>query len=417
MGRPTNRLTQREVTTLKDPGRHADGGGLYLHVDKPSADGRTGAKRWVFVFQWRKKRKEMGLGPVALTSLAEAREAVLEARKLVAKGINPIEARRSPDDAPTFGAEADALLASLAKSFRNKKHENQWKRALTELAAPLRAIPVDKVSTTDVLAVLTPIWNTTPETASRLRGRIERVLDAAKAKGHRQGENPARWRGHLSSLLIKRKASEKGHHAAMPFADLPAFMAKLRNRPAVAARALEFTILTAARTGEALGATLREFDLEAGVWTVGAERMKAGRVHRVALSGRALEIVKDLVAEVRALTDQDPPPDTLIFPGASLRRPLSNMAMDMLLRRMGIEDATVHGFRSSFRDWAGETTNFPRDVAEAALAHKVGDETELAYRRGDALAKRRKLMEAWAGYLARPAGAAVTPFTRPGGRA
>lgn len=407
MARPTNRLTHRTVTTLKEPGRHADGGGLYLQVD-PSL-----AKRWVFVFQWQGRRKEMGLGPIALVGLGEARDAALEARKLVAKGINPIEARRAPKAAPTFGEVADELLASLKSSFRNDKHRAQWKRSFEEHAKDLRPIPVDKVTTPDVLEVLKPVWEATPDTGSRLRGRIERVLDAAKAKGYRSGENPARWRGHLAMLLTKRKQHEKGHHAAMPFDQVAAFMTALRQRPAVAARALEFTILTAARTGETRGATVGEFDLKAAVWTVPAERMKAGREHRVALSARAVEIVREMIAEATLILNQGEklPDDLLIFPGPK-GGPMSNMAMDMLLRRMDAGEVTVHGFRSTFRDWAGETTNFAREVAEAALAHKVGDETELAYRRGDALAKRRKLMEAWANYCARPAGGSVVPLSR-----
>lgn len=405
MARPTNRLTAREVATIKTPGRHADGGGLYLQVD-PSL-----AKRWVLVFQWRGKRKEMGLGGVALITLASARDAALEARKLVARGINPIEARKAPGEVPTFGEVADDMLASVQKGWRNEKHRAQWKMSLVVLAAPLRPLPVDQVGTDDVLGVLKPIWTEKPETASRLRGRIERVLDAAKAKGLRTGENPARWRGHLALLLPKPSKLSRGHHAAMPFADVPEFFARLKDRPALAARALELVILTIARTNEMLGARWGEFDLDAALWIVPPDRMKMAIEHRVALCRLAVQILLQLREEAEIMGPVDG--KDLVFPGQREGRPLSNMALTMLLRRMDADAYTVHGFRSSFRDWAGEATSYPREVAEAALAHKVGDETERAYRRGDALAKRRKLMEAWAGYLARPRGGSVVPMARP----
>jgi integrase len=260
---------------------------------------------------------------------------------------------------------------------------------------PLRAKRVDEVTTEDVLAVLRPLWSRTPETASRLRGRIERVLDAAKAKGLRTGENPARWRGHLDVLLPRRRRMTRGHHAALPFEQLPAFLERLRVRPAVAARALEFTILTAARTGETLGARWSEIDMASGVWTVPAERMKARTEHRVPLTPAALAILK----EVRPLLGTAN--DGLVFPGQKRGRPLSQMAMVMLMRRMEVADYTVHGFRSTFRDWAGDATNFAREVVEAALAHTVGNAVERAYRRSDAFAKRQRLMEAWAGYCAK----------------
>jgi integrase len=274
---------------------------------------------------------------------------------------------------------------------------------LTRYARPLRSLPVDRVDTEAVLKVLNPVWQAKPETASRLRGRIERVLDAAKAKGERQGENPARWRGHLDHLLPTRQRLTRGHHAAMPYPELPAFLIALRDREAVAALGLEFLILTAARSGEALGAKWAEIDLEAKTWTVPAERMKAARAHRVPLSARALEILET----VKQLDNGG-----YLFPGQKKGRPMSGMAFEMLLRRMG-EDVTPHGFRSSFRDWAGEVSTFPREIAEQALAHKVGDATELAYRRGDALERRRVMMDAWAAYCeAHPAGSTVVPMKR-----
>lgn len=380
-----NKLNARGVTAITKPGRHGDGGGLYLVVDK------SGAKRWVFLYRRDGTLREMGLGGLKAVTLARARELAGEARANLQAGVDPIGAKNStPVAVPTFGEEADDFIVAMGPQFRNAKHLDQWKMTLKIYAAPLRAKRVDEVTTADVLEVLKPIWLTKPETAARLRGRIERVLDAAKARGHRSGENPALWRGHLDKLLPKRRKLSRGHHAAMPYGDVPAFVADLRKREAMAARALEFTILTAARSGETFGATWKEIDFDAALWTVPAERMKAGREHRVPLTPRAVEILNEL-AGLGANSDAH------MFPGQREGRPLSTMAMDMILRRMKV-DFTVHGFRSSFRDWAGEETAFPRDVAEAALAHVVGDQTERAYRRGDALEKRRKLMAAWADF-------------------
>ena len=290
---------------------------------------------------------------------------------------------------PTFGKVALAYVEAHEASWRNAKHRAQWRSTLETHCKPIWGTAVDKIATEQVLAVLQPIWLTIPETAARLRGRIEVILDAARAQGHRTGENPARWRGHLDKLLAKPGKLSRGHHAAMAYRDVAAFVARLRARDAVAGMALEFTILTAARSGEVLGARWREFDLVAKVWAVPGSRMKAGREHRVPLSGRALAILEKLRA-ARA--------GEFVFPGQRPGRPLSGMSLEMLLRRMKVEDATVHGFRSSFRDWCGEETSFPREIAEAALAHVAGDATERAYRRGDALDKRRQLMEAWAAF-------------------
>jgi integrase len=283
----------------------------------------------------------------------------------------------------------DQLLASLVTGFRNDKHRDQWKMTLTEYAAPLRRLRVDEIGTEHVLSVLTPIWGTKNETASRLRGRIERVLDAASAKGFRRDANPARWKGHLDHLLPARpKKHLRGHHAALPVDALPAFMERLRSLRSVSARALEFCILTAARSGEVTGMDWSEVDLEKALWTIPAARMKAGREHRVPLSERALEILQDM----KKLGGR------FVFPGSDPAAGLSNMSMTMVVRRMGVE-TTVHGFRSTVRDWAGDRTDFAREVAEAALAHVVGDETERAYRRSDALEKRRALMDSWADYV------------------
>ena len=406
MTRTLNRLNAKKVETL-GPGRHADGGGLYLDRD---AQGRS---RWVFMWTRNGKRREMGLGPAGRNGvgLAEAREKAARAREVVREGGDPIEARKAaaapPERVWTFGEVADELLAGLSPQWRNDKHRAQWKMTLKTYAAPLRSLPVAEVDTAAVLGVLQPIWLAKPETAARLRGRIERVLDAAKARGLRVGENPARWRGHMDHLLPKRQKLTRGHHAALPYEEIPAFIAGLRKREAVAALALEFLILTAARSGEVLGARWQEIDIKAKVWTVPADRMKAGREHRVPLSDRAVALLNT----VRPLTDGAEACRLPIFPAHGSTNPLSSMALAMLLRRMKA-DCTVHGFRSSFRDWAGEATNFPRELAEASLAHTVGDATERAYRRGDALERRRKLMEAWAGYACAGRNPYVLPFRR-----
>lgn len=393
MARTVQRLSSRTVTSIKAPGRHADGNGLYLVVDK------SGAKRWVFMSWAGGRQVETGLGGLASVGLAMARDRAETCRRLVAEGRSAKEFRSSSRAQPTFGDFADQVVASLEEGWRNDKHIAQWRMTLKVYAAPLRNKPVGNVSTEDVLAVLQPIWLKKSETASRVRGRIEKVLDAAKAKGFRSGENPARWRGHLDHLLPKRVKLQRGHHPAMPWAQVPAFMSRLRESASVGARALEFVILTAARSGEVLqskrgnkifGAAWAEIDERQQIWTVPGNRMKAGKDHRVPLSPRALEIL----AEMEKLRTCE-----FIFPGVDGKKPLSNMALEAILRRMDLKPAvTVHGFRSSFRDWAGEATDFPRELAEAALAHTVGDPVERAYRRGDALLKRREMMNAWYNY-------------------
>ena len=377
-----NKLTARKVETAK-PGKYSDGGNLYLIVSE------TGARKWVLRFTWRGRAKEMGLGSAASVPLTDAREEAASARRKIAQGLNPIDERKRDGGIPTFGEMADDVRETLSAGFRNEKHKAQWKSTLETYAAPLRAKPVDTIATDDVLAVLKPIWTTKAETASRVRGRIEKILDAAKAKGFRDGENPARWRGHLDHLLPRPSKLARGHHAAMPYEDVASFIGKLRKREASSAQALELCILTAARSGELLGMQWPEIDLDKKIWTVPADRMKAGREHRVPLCPRAVAILRQL-EKVKT--------GNFVFAGQARHKPLSNMAMEMVLRRMKIEDATVHGFRSSFRDWAGNVSNFPREVTETALAHVIGDKAEQAYRRGDALEKRRKLMEAWASY-------------------
>ncbi len=400
MARQLHTLSARTVATLTKPGRHSDGGGLYLNI-APS-----GARSWVFMWKVASKRREMGLGSLRDVPLAKARQRAAEARQQLADGLDPLTSRDKPK-VMTFGEAADALIESMSSSWRNEKHRAQWKMTLTAYCEPLRAKPVSEIGTEDVLKVLQPLWSAKPETASRLRGRIERVFDFARMRGQRTGENPARWRGHLDAVLPKRAKLTRGHHKAMPFDDVPKFVEALREREGMAARALEFAILTAARSGEVFGARWDEFDLEARIWTVPAARMKASRQHRVPLSARAVEILREM--QQNRLSD-------LVFPGVKAGRPLSVMALEMVLRRMKV-DATVHGFRSAFRDWAGERTSFPREVAEAALAHLVGDAVERAYRRGDALEKRRRLMDAWAGFLGQGSSSNVVLLSTGGDRA
>lgn len=328
----------------------------------------------------------MGLGGYPSVSLSRARTLAAECRELVAAGRNPIEERKK-DAVPSFGECADQFIASMESQWKNKKHRAQWRMTLEEYAAPIRKKSVADIDTDDVLKVLRPIWETKPETASRLRGRIERVLDFAKARGWRTGENPALWRGHLRHILPARSKLSRGHHAAMPYNDIPAFVERLRALEAIAARAMGFLILTAARSGEAREARWDEFDLDAKLWSIPGERMKTGHPHRVPLSQAAVGILSDL-KEKRV--------SEYVFPGQKPGRPMSNMAYAMLMRRHKLGHYTVHGFRSSFRDWVGDETSFPREIAEHALAHQVGGEVERAYRRSDALEKRRELMEAWA---------------------
>jgi integrase len=389
VARKINQLSARTVTALEQ-GFHADGMGLYLCVTK------TGARRWSFIFRWRGKRAEMGLGPFPEISLAEARELAREAGRQVRAATNPIDERRRQRGIrgqEKFGVFADQMVDDLAPEWKSPVHIRQWRTTLTVDAASLRPLDLCDITTDDVLAVLKPIWLTKPVTAARLRGRIERVLDAAKAKGLRAGENPARWKGHLSMLLPKRQKLKKGHHPALPYDRIRLFMSRLRRELGISPRALEFTILTAARSGEVMTALGGQIDVKEAVWTVPAERMKSGRPHRVPLCPRALEIAQAQIAIYG---------EGHLFPGrrrqADKTSPMSSTAMKKVMRVMGYAEFTVHGFRSTFRDWAGDRTTFPRELAEAALAHVIGDEAEQAYRRSDALDRRRKLMEAWADY-------------------
>ena len=387
MARTINRLNARSVAAISRPGMHADGGGLYLRVTK------AGSRQWVYVYRWHGKRREMGLGGVLAVSLSRAREKAAEARGKVADGVDPIADKAARVEMPTFGQVADEFIQTRGATLRSTKSKERLERILGPEGhlQSLRPILVDAVDTDDVLKALKPLWANRRETGAMARGYVESVLNAAKAKGLRSGDNPAQWRGHLDHLLPARKRLARGHHAAMPFKDVPGFVGRLREKPSQVAFGLELLILTASRTGEVLGATWGEIDFQEKVWSIPAGRMKAGRPHRVPLSPRALEILE-------ALNPGEP--GDFILPGREPGRHLSNMAFEMMMRRMGVVDFTVHGMRSAFRDWAGEETDHPREVAEAALAHIVGDAAEQAYRRGDALAKRRRLMDEWAGYLA-----------------
>jgi integrase len=397
--RRQNLLTARTVETVREPGRYSDGNGLYLAVRA------GGSRQWTFIYRRDGRLRELGLGsPAKGVSLAMARERRDAARVALANGRDPIEARRRADDETArgvmFGDFALKLLDRIEVGFSNAKHRQQWRNTLRTYCAPIWGMAIDKVDTAGVLACLAPIWQSKPETASRLRGRIERVLNAAKAERLRTGENPATWRGHLDATLPKAAKLTRGHHAALPYPEIPSFVASLRARPTTTALALEFAILTATRTGETLGARWDEFDTDARVWTVSASRMKNRREHRVPLSIRASAIVAELA---RVLIGE------FVFPGQKRGKSLSQMALLMLLRRMGKADITSHGFRSAFSDWASEVSNFSAELREAALAHTIRSKTEAAYRRGDALERRREMMEAWATWC-EPKAANVLPF-------
>ena len=406
------------------PGRHHAGDGLYLLTrhGKPGAGGAASiSKSWVLRYMLRGFRRDMGLGPYPVVSLADARRKAEDARRLIAAGTDPVDAARAAAAAaargsvPTFEEAADRYIAAHRDGWRNPKHRQQWENTLATYAHPvIGRMSVADVAVGDVLRVLEPVWKDKPETATRLRGRIEAVIDWAIAREYRSGDNPARWRGRLQQLLpAKTKIRRVEHHPALDWRDVGAFMADLRARPAPAARALEFAILTAARGGEVRGARWSEIDLAGGVWNVPGERMKAGRDHRVPLSDAALAVLKSALAAHVELHAKPPAPDRLIFEGGRRGRPLSENGFQMLLRRMDRADITSHGFRSTFRQWCAEATAYPREVAETALAHVNKDRVEAAYQRGDHFEKRRRLMADWAEFVGRePAAATVVPIGR-----
>lgn len=399
------KLTVLGVKRLVKPGRYGDGSNLYLMV-RPN-----GSRAWLLRFTLPgQKPREMGLGSEADVTLSQARGLAQQARMLIQAGRDPIQARDEARQAAagqgmTFQDVGDLYIKTHEESWRNPKHRAQWHSTLGSYAYPrIGARPISRVTVGDVMAVLEPIWREKPETASRLRGRIESILDHATARGWRTGENPARWKGHLANLLPSRRLEDAAiHFAALPWQECPAFMQSLAAREGIAAQALRFTILTAARTSMVTGLTWEEIDLAGKVWTAPKERMKTGKEHRVPLPPSAMQILRHLYTP-EARHDQH------VFAGGRPFSGLSNMAMTAVLRRMKVK-VTVHGFRSSFRDWCSEVTNYPREVAEAALAHVVGDKVEAAYRRGDLFLRRANMMAEWDTYLARPAGAgAVVPM-------
>lgn len=379
MARSIHKLNSRLVASISDTGRHSDGGGLYLRVFN------SGSKSWVYMWNRGGKRREMGLGSLDVLSLKEARDKAAECRKMVSEGLDPIEERQIEDE-PTFLKCAMDYIAAHEKRWKNEKHRYQWRQTLTVYAKPLHKLKVSEVTTPHILAVLKPIWNEKHETATRLRSRIEAVLDYATAMGWRTGMNPAIWRGNLKSLLPQISKSKRVvHHKSLPYQDMPAFMAELREREGITPRLMEFAILTACRSIEAREAVWSEFNLDVGTWTIPKARMKAGQEHIVSLSGRALEIVKELHVFKRA---------EYVFPHPDSLKPLSVNAPRALLKRMGY-DVTFHGFRATFKSWATDKTHVQREVIEMALAHKIGSNVEQAYLRSTALDKRRELMERW----------------------
>jgi integrase len=399
MAREIEKLTALRAEREKRPGMYGDGGGLYLRVTE------DGAKNWVFRFMLNGRPRWMGMGPLHTVSLAEARKRAGEHRLRRHDGIDPIEARRAERlkaqleaaKAITFKGCAESYIKAHRAGWRNGKHAAQWEATLATYAEPIIGkLSVQAIDTALVLKVLEPIWTKKPETAGRVRGRIEAVLDWARVRGYRTGENPARWKGHLDHLLPARgKVRKVEHHAALPYPELPGFLVALREQEGIAARALEFTMLTSARTGEVIGAHWNEINFLDRTWTVPATRMKAGREHRVPLSARALAILEEMQAHRHA-------DDGFVFPGGKGGKPLSNMAFLMLLRRMGRNDLTAHGFRATFKTWASERTSFQNEIVEAAMAHVVGSKVEQAYRRGDMFEKRRRLMDAWAQFCTKP---------------
>lgn len=406
--RSTNRLSARQVETATEPGYYIDGGGLLLHISN------NGGKRWLlrFTSPLTGKRREMGLGPAGgrgKVTLADAREAADAARRLVRTGIDPIQNRdheterqraEAASAAPTtFGAFADQWLDSNLSQFRNPKHRQQWRNTLTTYAAPIWGTPLPDITTDDVLSVLRPIWTNKNETAARVRGRIERLLDAASAVGLRSGENPARWKGHLANLLPPKSKGAENHHRALPWKDLPAFIADLRTREGIAAMALEFNILTVGRSGMVRGAIWSEIDIDDARWTIPGRRMKAKRDHRVPLTPRALEILRQMEAH-RPTDDHDG--RALVFPGTKRDKPLSDMTLAAVLKRMGRDAITVHGFRSTFRDWAEDSADAAYGTIRSAMAHTIGDKVDAAYRRGDAFDRRRDLMAQWEAFMNGP---------------
>ncbi|MCP5361450.1 MAG: tyrosine-type recombinase/integrase [Hyphomicrobiales bacterium] len=396
MAREIGKLVPVTLNKIKQKGMYPDGGNLYLQVTD------AGVKSWIFRYMIDGKSRSMGLGPLNALSLADARMLAAECRKQLSQGIDPLAARRAEQAKVkllylrniTFKQCAEAYIEAHKSGWRNAKHASQWTNTLTTYAYPtIGGLMVQDVDVGLVLKVLEPIWKTKTETADRLRGRIEAILDWASSREYRTGDNPARWRGKLQNLLPARsKIQQVKHHPALPYDDISEFVAALELQEGLAAEALKMVILTATRTSETINAKWDEFDLKNKLWVIPANRIKTGKEHRVPLSESVLKILKEL--HEKRINDH-------VFPSRN-GKSLSNMAMLVLLRRMKRDDITVHGFRSTFRDWAAEQTNYAREVAEAALSHAVGNAVEAAYRRGDLFEKRRKLMNEWARYCYQP---------------
>jgi integrase len=391
--RQLHKLTAMRVAKETEPGYYADGGGLYLQISN------SGARSWIFMYTLFGRRREMGLGPLSQVSLAAARKEAAECRDLLRHKADPIEARkgavrqRLADEAPivTFREAATRYIAARDATWSNRKHAKQWTSTMQTYAYPVIGdVPVSDITTEMIVRIIQPIWTKKGETARRVRGRIKAILDAEAVLGHRSDDNPARYSDHLDRVLPRvKKSRQVQHHPALAWEDMPAFMKELATRPKRAARAMHLLILTATRTNEILFARVEEFDLEAKVWTIPGERMKMKIEHRVPLSEEAVRVVKDAMTRAR---------DGWLFPGYKVGKPLSNMAMLLLLRRMDRSDITVHGFRSTFRDWVADCTEYPGELAEMALAHTVKSQTERAYRRRDMLERRRQMMEDWGRY-------------------
>jgi len=390
-------LTAKGVEKLRTPGRHGDGHGLYLKITD------SGVKSWIFRYQRIGRERFMGLGPLHTVSLKQARERARRAREQLLDGIDPLDARQEARQAQALAAAKRLTFEEAAEKYY-KQHEAKWKNpkhsfefmsSLRRYAFPkIGNLGVGEIDTGLVLKCIEPIWKTKTETANRTRGRIEKVLDWCSVRGYREGDNPARWKGHLDNVLPARRQVQKTKHfAALPWAELSSFMEVLNRREGTAARALEFTILTASRTSEVIEATWDEIDLDGRVWTIPAERMKAEKEHRVPLTDECIRLLKALPSEAH---------NPYVFIGPQNGSKLSNMAMIALLKRMKRTDITVHGFRSTFRDWAAETTNYQNHIVEMALAHTIGNSVERAYRRGDLLEKRARLMHEWAKFAKTP---------------
>ncbi|MFZ5534033.1 MAG: tyrosine-type recombinase/integrase [Pseudomonadota bacterium] len=439
MARKINRLNPKSAATIKECGRHADGNGLYLSISP------NGGRRWVFLYRWHGKPTEIGLGSApragtpdaparAGVKLADARELAAEARALLAKGINPKDARSAPAGS-TFGDCAKDYIEANRAGWKNDKHLDQWRMTLLgigpkgkpaehDYCKSIRGLAVDAVTDVHVMKILQPIWNTKTETANRIRGRIEKVLDRAKALKLRSGENPARWVGHLDQLLPKKsQVAPVKNYPALPYQQMPELMAELRQREGIAARALEFTILTAARTSETIGARATEIEPKEKLWTIPKERMKGKK------GARKRDHVVPLTREAIAILDDLPKDADFLFPGGNLGEPLSNAAMAAVIDRMnedrvkaglskwvdpqqGNREIVPHGFRSTFKDWCSEATSYPNDMSEMALSHTLSDKVEAAYRRGDMREKRRQMMAAWATFCSTPKASKVVQLAR-----